>query len=216
MDSFKFFLALHICGGITALIIAPLAMITVKGGGWHRRWGRIFFWAMAEVAVTAAILCWLRSGLFLFLIALFSFYLALTGYRALYRKNPDARPHVFDFLIAITMLVAGFSLIYLELVDRDKQLGLIPMIFGLIGLQLGGLDILRLVKPCRANKAWMLLHCTRFLSAYVAAVTAFSVVNFQFLPNFWRWLGPTILGTSCITALRIYYARKFKKESDVQ
>ena len=76
MDPFKFFLALHICGGTTALIIAPLAMFTVKGGRWHRRWGKIYFWAMAEVALTATVLCWLRSGIFLFLVAVFIYALA--------------------------------------------------------------------------------------------------------------------------------------------
>jgi hypothetical protein len=55
-------------------------------------------------------------------------------------------------------------------------------------------------------------HMMRFLGAYIATVTAFSVVNFHFLPYFWRWLWPTVLGVIGIIIWRMYYARKFKKQ----
>src|SRR5271170_5667680 len=119
---FKFVLGLHILGGAVALIIAPLAMVTVKGGLWHRRWGKIYFWAMAGVALTAAVMCWLRSGLFLFLIAIFSFYLALTGYRVLGRKKPEDKPRPLDWGIAMAMVLAGGGLILLGVLgDNDER-----------------------------------------------------------------------------------------------
>jgi uncharacterized membrane protein len=213
MNAFNSVLALHICGGTTALLIAPLAMITVKGGRWHRRWGKIYFWAMAEVALTATALCWLRSGLFLFLIAILSFYLALTGYRALYRKTPRAKPHPLDFLLALGMTLTGIAFICLGVFGDDERQRWIRLIFGLISLGLGIKDLVRLFKPSTLKQAWMLDHLTRFLSAYIATFTAFSVVNFQFLPYFWRWLGPTMVGTVGIIAWRKYYARKFKNEN---
>ena len=49
----RILLALHILNGIVALICAPIALATAKGGRAHRRWGKIYFWAMAVVAVTA-------------------------------------------------------------------------------------------------------------------------------------------------------------------
>ena len=103
---FNIALAIHIFFGGVALVIAPLAMVTVKGGLWHRRWGKIYFWSMAGVALSATLLCWLRSGLFLFLIAIFSFYLALTGYRVLRRKRPDAKAGIVDWFAAIAMLLS--------------------------------------------------------------------------------------------------------------
>src|SRR5215510_13385750 len=102
-DLFKYVRAVHIVFGSVALVIAPLAMITVKGGLWHRRWGKIYFWAMAGVAVTATVMCWLRSGVFLFLIAIFSFYLALTGYLALRRKKPTDKPGLLDWCASVAM-----------------------------------------------------------------------------------------------------------------
>src|SRR5207245_25025 len=47
---------IHISAGMLALGLAPVAMLTVKGGQAHRRWGKIYFWAMAVVASTAVIL----------------------------------------------------------------------------------------------------------------------------------------------------------------
>ncbi|MDB6125853.1 MAG: hypothetical protein JWQ71_4846 [Pedosphaera sp.] len=214
INPFYFTLAIHIVAGTVALLIAPLAMATVKGGRWHRRWGKIYFWAMAGVALTAGFMCWLRSGLFLFLIAIFSFYLALTGYRVLGRKKPEEdKPHSFDVCIAVAMVLAGAGLILLGVRDADARQRWVPIIFGAIGVFLGMMDIVRLRKPPRAKQAWMFLHMTRFLGAYVATVTAFSVVNFHFLPFYWRWLWPTAFGTFGITIWRTYYARKFKSQN---
>ena len=33
----------HVAAGFTALVMAPLAMMTQKGGSQHRRWGKIYF-----------------------------------------------------------------------------------------------------------------------------------------------------------------------------
>ena len=97
MDAwFTWFRFGHIVAGAVALFIGPLDMATVKGGRWHRRWGKIYFWAMAAVAAT--VMCWLRSGLFLFLVAVFSFYLALTGYTVLRRKTAQARARMLDWV----------------------------------------------------------------------------------------------------------------------
>lgn len=206
---FNIALSIHIFFGGVALVIAPLAMVTVKGGLWHRRWGKIYFWAMAGIALSATLLCWLRTGLFLFLIAIFSFYLALTGYRVLRRKQPESRAATLDWFAAVAMIVAGVALIGLGAGGESGSARWIRIIFGVIGLSLGGMDVRDFLKPPLNKRAWFYAHMTRFLSAYVATVTAFSVVNFQFLPYFLRWLWPTFIGTAGITLWRRYYARKF-------
>jgi uncharacterized membrane protein len=48
-------LTLHISCGVVAFVCAPVALATAKGGKVHRRFGKIYFWAMAGVAVTALI-----------------------------------------------------------------------------------------------------------------------------------------------------------------
>jgi hypothetical protein len=215
MDAwFNGFRLVHIVAGMLALFVGPLAMATVKGGLWHRRWGRIYFWAMAAVAVTATAMCWLRSGLFLFLVAVFSFYLALTGYTVLRRKSPRIRASFADWVAAIAMLAVGTTLAISGAVDGPEDgTRWVRLVFGGIGLLLGGGDVWGFVRPSNDPKQWFYAHMTRFLAAYIATVTAFAVVNFSSVPAVWRWLGPTLVGSIGITVWRIAYQRRFAKEA---
>ncbi|HUA65692.1 MAG TPA: hypothetical protein VME24_07585 [Alphaproteobacteria bacterium] len=214
---FHFALLIHILNGSIALVIAPLAMVTVKGGLWHRRWGKIFFWAMAGVALTATVMCFIRSGVFLFLVAIFSFYFALTGYAFLHRKRPEDRPGSLEWCAAIAMLLAG--IIFFGTGVLDANLGAerwLRLVFGFFALLLSSLDLRRFFKPHQSKRAWMYEHMGRFLGAYIATITAFSVVNFQFLPQFLRWFWPTGIGVPLIIIWQAYYKRKFKQEAPAQ
>src|SRR5580700_2250398 len=71
------------CGGF---VLAPLALVTVKGGKAHRMWGRIYFWCMTIVAFTALVMAAYLPVLFLALVAIFSFYAAFSAYRVLGQK----------------------------------------------------------------------------------------------------------------------------------
>jgi uncharacterized membrane protein len=213
---FHYTLLFHIVNGTVALVIAPLAMMTVKGGRWHRRWGKIFFWAMAGVALSATIMCFIRTGMFLFLVAIFSFYFALTGYTALQRKTPNDRPGLLDWCASVAMLVAG--VVFFGTGAVDANLGAerwLRLVFGFFALLLSATDIRRYFKPSQSKRAWWFEHMGRFLGAYIATVTAFSVVNFQFLPSFLRWFWPTAIGVPLIIIWQSYYKRKFKRESPV-
>ena len=79
----------HIAAGGVALFMAPGAILIVKGGLWQRRWGKIYFWAMAVVAASALAMTLLKPNVFLLMIALFAFYLAFRGHCALYHKRPE-------------------------------------------------------------------------------------------------------------------------------
>jgi hypothetical protein len=110
------------------------------------------------------------------------------------------------------MLASGGLIISGALGGLNESQRWVRVIFGTVGLLLGVTEVWHFLRPPVDKRAWMYAHMTRFLSAYIATVTAFSVINFQFLPYFWRWLWPTTVGTVGITAWRIYYARKFKTE----
>ena len=211
-NPFHVALFIHVLNGAVALVIAPLAMITVKGGLWHRRWGKIYFWAMFGVAVTAVVMCFLRSGLFLFLVAIFSFYLALTGYRVLKRKKPEDSPGLLDWCATAAMLLAGLFLVASGAMEANLgSQRWVRIVFGAIGLLLSGSDIRRFFKPSMNKRAWWFEHMTRFLAAYIATVTAFSVVNFKFLPDLVRWLWPTVIGVAGIFIWRAYYKKQFAR-----
>ncbi len=207
---FKAVLTIHILFGSVALFVAPAAMLTRKGGGWHRRWGKIFFWAIAGVALTAVVMSFIRSGLFFLLVALFSFYLALTGYRVLSRKTPQQRASQGDWIAVSAMLAGSVALLaYGAYLTLTSSFGMVALVFGALGLLFAIRDIYEFRHHPADKKAWWYSHMTRMLAAYIATVTAFSVVNFRFLPPVTRWLWPTIVGTAGIVIWTRYYRRKF-------
>ena len=207
---FSVILLIHIIFGGIALFVAPCAMLTRKGGLWHRRWGKTYFWSMAVVALTAVLMSMMRSGLFFLLVALFSFYLALSGYRVLHHKTPQQRAGTADWFAAALMLVGGVVLAgYGAYLMLTSNFGTVAIVFGIIGILLAAADIHNFVRPPKDKRAWWYTHMTRMLAAYVATVTAFSVVNFQFLPVIARWLWATVIGTLGIVMWTRYYRKKF-------
>src|SRR5213594_3402463 len=195
----------HVAAGTLALVVAPIPMLTAKGGGTHRRWGQVYFWAMAVVALTAVIL------------AVFSFYSAFYGYRALFRKRPregqGALP--LDWTAAVVMLAASAGMAILGIVRPSpawERVGVVPVVFGVFGIILAGLDFWRFGWPPADRNAWWFAHMQGMLGSYIATVTAFSVVNFTFLPTTVRWLWPIVVGTPLITAWITYYKLAFRRE----
>lgn len=216
-NTFRAVLAIHIIFGGLALLVAPGAMITRKGGTWHRRWGTVYFWSMATVAASAVALSLLRPGLFLLLVAVFSFYLALTGYRVLYRKTPRERANFLDWGAAMVMLAGGVALVgYGVLLLRTSSFGMVAVVFGGIGLLLAITDIRAFLHPPADKRAWWFTHMGRMLAAYIATVSAFSVVNFHFLPTLVRWLWPAAVGLVGSYIWARHYRQKFSAASSAR
>ena len=69
-------LTIHILAGTIALLCAALAVTSEKGKKLHVLSGRTYFWGMATIFLTAIPMSIITSNIFLFLIAIFSFYLA--------------------------------------------------------------------------------------------------------------------------------------------
>lgn len=217
MESFAYFrgaiLAVHVAAGFVALFVAPGAMAARKGGRWHRRWGRIFFWAMAAVAASAALLAAMGGDPFLLLVAVFSFYLAFSGYRVLHRKRPQRgeRGSSLDWAVTIGTLLASAALIVYGItqVTSGSTFGAVAVAFGAIGCAFSGRDLKQLVRPPADELWWWYVHMGNMLGAYIATVSAFSAVNFDFLPPLTRWLWPSVIGGPAIALWTAHYRRKF-------
>jgi len=207
---------IHVLAGTLALVVAPVALLTVKGGPTHRRWGKVYFWAMAVVAATAVVVGLWKGLLFLMLVAVFSFYAALSGYRVLFRKRPDLgqRASTLDWTAAGIALMASAALVALGILRPTptfQNLSTVAIVFGGIGLSLSGLDVWRFLSPPADKRAWWYRHMANMIGSYIAAVTAFSVVNLTPLPMTLRWLWPTMIGTPAIAVWILYYKRRFNK-----
>lgn len=213
-------LMIHIAAGILGFFVAPGALLTVKGGVWHRRWGKIYFWAMTVAATTAMMLSsfGLHVNPFLTLVGVLSFYTAYSGYRVLYQKRPaqGQGPKFYDWVIALIVTAAGFVFIGAGIVKPTPlfaRLSTVAMVFGLICLLMGVQDIARFLRPSSDKNFWWYTHMGRMLGSYIAANTAFLVINSRHfdvgLPSWVWWLFPgAIIGPLSVVWIG-YYKRKF-------
>lgn len=216
MEYYHFFLVPHIISGFLALVVAPVALIVKKGGKAHRLWGMVFFYAMTMVAVTSTIMSVLKPNIFLCLVGIFSFYQVASGYRAIYRRNIESFKDVklvdwslvsFSGLFSAGMLFVGI-LIFLK--QPLHPLGVVACLLGSLGLFLSVLDVVRFNMKGFHKKNWMISHMTGMIGGYIATVSAFSVINFAFLPDVIRWMWPTFIGVPLLLMLTGKYKKKQK------
>src|SRR5271163_4208218 len=160
-------LALHIACGVVSFVCAPVALVTAKGGKTHRRWGKIYFWAMAGVAVTALILSFALPIFFLAMVAVFSFYACFSAYRILSLKDlyKGGKPLAVDWLAAL-VTVASSSLLFLMGFLKPALMGIgvvqiaghtvsiVSIVFGAIGVRLGTNSIGLFFKPPTEKMFW--------------------------------------------------------------
>jgi uncharacterized membrane protein len=210
------FLAVHIAAGSGAFVLAPLALLTAKGGKAHRRWGRIYFWSMAVVGATAFVMAAYRPVLFLALVAIFSFYNAFVAYRVLGQKAavtgakvvrwPDWLGAVFCFSCCAALVLLGALRPHLV-----SNLGIPAIVFGLLGMSISGRAMWGFTHPPKEKMFWWYAHLQGMIGSYIAAWTAFCVVTIGPLLHgaWWIWITPVAVGVPAIVATTAYYQRKF-------
>jgi uncharacterized membrane protein len=226
----RVFLALHIACGVVAFVCAPVALSTAKGGKTHRRWGKIYFWAMAGVAVTALILSFALPIFFLAMVAVFSFYSAFAGYRILALKDmyTGARPKAVDWVAAVITVLSSFLLFLMGFLKPQLMgvgvvqiaghtVSIVSVVFGIIGMRMGQASIAGFLNPPTEKMFWWFAHMQGMLGSYIAALTAFSAVNLTrwFGAAWWVWLWPTIIGAPAIAVWTAYYKKQFSPKRKV-
>lgn len=203
----------HIGAGVVALVAGLGAFVTRKGGHRHRRFGRTYVYAMAAVSATALALYPFEPGflrLFLALVAVFSFYVAFSGYRVLSRKRPGDGAGTVDWIAVGLCGAASLGLVVLgtwRLLDGST--------FAVVLLVFGGLGTVFVVGDVRTFRretdpgAWVGEHVVRMGAAYIATVSAVSAVNLTVLPPVVRWLWPTLVGVPVLIYLQRRYEARF-------
>lgn len=185
---------IHISAGFTAFFVAPVALISVKGGKAHRKWGLIYFWAMTVATVSSLPVALYRPNIFLFLVGIFSFHLAFSGYRSLQFKKDSFKATWLDYLVSLITGLTGLTLIVLGLINPGGSFFWMYLIFGIIGTFVATADFVKFTRKVQPKMEWYFNHMAGMTGSYIAAVSAFSAVNFSFLPNGVRWLWPTLIG----------------------
>jgi uncharacterized membrane protein len=210
------FLAVHVAAGSGAFVLAPLALVTVKGGKAHRLWGKIYFWCMAVVASTALVLAVYRPILFLALVAIFSFYAAFAAYRVLGQKAAWEGKQVvraLDWIAAVVCFASSAALALLGAIRPEliQNLRIPAIVFGVIGMRISGRSMWRFIHPPTEKMFWWYAHLQGMIGSYIAAWTAFCLVTVGPLLHgaWWLWLVPIAISLPAIILTTAYYQRKF-------
>jgi uncharacterized membrane protein len=198
----------HACLGAVALVSMVGPMVTVKGGGAHRRWGTAFVAAMAGTVLLAWVASAIRlyegagpyGPLFLSLVGLLAGACTWGGWRVRAEKGRvRAHTDLLDRGVMGSLAAAGAAALGFGLWSFDPLFGA----FGALCLRTGWSELtaMALVEPERWH--WWYRHMVLMLAACIGTTTAFLVVNVSNLPAEVRgvmpawmwWLLPTAIGT---------------------
>ncbi|WP_266362945.1 DUF2306 domain-containing protein [Tellurirhabdus rosea] len=220
----SFLLITHVVAGTLALLIGLVPMFARKGSRLHNRAGRIYVWSMTYIALSSVLLCVLQPftlfRLFLSGIAVFSFYLSTTGWRATRQKRGQIT--AFDRVLTYGTLLVSAGMIgfgFWLLAQSYSYLNVLFLVFGGMTGTFALKDALRYRQPAE-KMAWYFQHLTRMGGSYISAITAFLVNNnTRMLPpgtpdwvHLATWIVPSVVGGILIGRTVRYYKEKFDRK----
>jgi MFS superfamily sulfate permease-like transporter len=191
-------LLLHITVGTIALLCAALAVSSEKGKKLHVLSGRTYFWCMVAIFLTSIPMSIITSNIFLFLIAIFSFYLAFAGMR--FARNRKGVATTLDWIIVSLMILSGVGMwILAAIYFTNNNSQYIPLlVFGFIAIALGYADFKSHKNKTAIGKERLSRHLTNMLGGTIAVITAVLAVNVDLEPAWVWWVLPTALITPVI------------------
>lgn len=214
----------HVIAGITSLLMGlSSAFIGKKGGKLHRQLGKIFFGSMFWVFISAMlIISFVRFNSFLMVIAVFSFYMAFSGYRVLKIKR-TMKVEAIDWIAAVITILFGLTMLgmgvnYLLQSNFSSVLGYLSLFFGFFTAQTGWQNYKGFKRLAEAEKMWWwFAHMNSMSGSLIASITAFLVQNGRIfnLPSdlgWILWILPAFVGLPLIS----YWARKYRKQFQAQ
>lgn len=191
-------LTIHILAGTIALLCAALAISLEKGKRLHVLLGRAYFWSMAAIFLTAIPMSIIRSNIFLFLIAIFSFYLAFAGMR--FARNRKGIAATSDWIAVSLMISSGLGMLILSAIffTNGNSQYIVLIVFGFLASRLGYADLMSYTNNTATGKERISRHLTNMMGGTIAVITAVLVVNPPFEPEWVWWILPTALITPVI------------------
>ena len=199
---------IHLVAGNLCFVTALLALISSKGGAFHRAAGRVFGLA---VLTTASIAVWLaiqENEIALLLVGLLALHMVISGYRVLYlKRNVPAhtlgptRPGPLDKGMAQMTVLGSCSIVAWGILAWDQEmLAPLMILLGLGGATMALGDLRRFRQRPKDPHHWITTHATRMIGA--ATLTAITVAVFH-MPDhsvYVVWLAPLLIG-GCLIGL---------------
>jgi len=206
-------LILHITAGAIGLISGTINIARRKGDRLHKVIGIIFFYAMMVVGFSAIVLSLFNPNHFLTIVGVFTIYMVGTGFRYIQLRlaGVDNDPKALDWVMTYGMGLAGvlFLALGINALIQGNTFGIVYIVFGSISLLFVRTDLANYRGKAKARNYWLLAHLQRMIGGYIAALTAFLVVNVDnfppILPGVVYWFLPTVV----LTPLIILWSRKY-------
>ena len=186
-------LPIHILAGATALLCAAMAIFSEKGRQIHVLSGRTYFWCMVAIFLTAIPMSIINSNIFLFLIAVFSFYLAFAGMR--FARNKKGIATTLDWIAVSLMILSGLGMWILATIyfTDDNSQYIVLLVFGFLAVFLVYDDYKTHKNKKATGKERIAKHLTNMMGGTIAVITAVLVVNPPSNPEWVWWVLPTAL-----------------------
>ncbi|WP_367605735.1 hypothetical protein [Legionella sp. W05-934-2] len=190
---FNILLAIHIVFGLIAIVASLIALSSKKGASLHRRVGKLFMIAMLGIFITALPMSLMTNNWFLLCVALFSFYISLSGWRYAIRRYLPAQ--LWEKVISIIMILVSITMLSASIVSW-QQGGYKPIVFavfGLICLRFSISDMLLYRKMKYPKFERLVRHVGGMIGGTIAVFTAVLVTNFTYQPAWVLWIAPTVI-----------------------
>lgn len=211
----KGMLVIHVIAATIALLSGALAIILKSNTPRHKPVGRVYFWSMTVIFITATFISVVKNLQFLFFIGIFTYYATLIAYRALKLKklHLGQKPHVIDWVIEaiagttfLCMLV--FSIVVY--VQSGSAQAIVPFVFGALGVWGVYRNVAAFIKGPAESLYWLKKHIGNMCGSYIGAITAFTVNQSEHIPlnPIILWLGPTFI----IVPIIVFELRKVKSK----
>jgi uncharacterized membrane protein YidH (DUF202 family) len=140
----------------------------------------------------------ISNNIFLFLIAIFSFYLAFAGMR--FARNRKGVATTLDWIAFSLMILSGLGMWILAAIyfSNTNTQYIVLLIFGFLAIALGYADFKSHKNKSAIGKERISWHLTNMMGGTIAVVTAVLVVNPPFEPEWVWWVLPTVMITPLI------------------
>ncbi|MFT4741911.1 MAG: hypothetical protein ACI9L9_002708 [Marivirga sp.] len=208
----KILLITHASAGFITLLTGIVAMVTPKKLKIHRPLGKVFYYTMWYVVISAFILAYMKSNVFLFLVGTLTFYTNVSGYRALlHYKSKVVKISWTDWLswiITLSLLLIVQYMIISKYGIRFDGAFIVINVFTVI-LLFNLIQDLKMLRKVSTKKDYLRAHIGKMGGTFIAAITAALVQNVQTDPIWIVWLMPTAL----VTPILIYFAASVRKGS---
>lgn len=207
-----YLIIIHVIAGSASLLFGMIAFLLRSNTPKHKPIGRIYFWCMTVVFVSAIILSVAKSLVFFFFIAVFTYYSVAIAYRALRLKqlHLGQKPALIDWFIQIAAGLVFAGALILAGINDYQGARIIMLVFGAMGLWAVYVNSKAIFKGPKKTNYWLTMHLGNMLGSYIGAITAFLVNQSDKIPvnPLFLWLGPTVLLVPIITM----ELRKIKSE----